>query len=193
VGGPVTGVMVRIVDAAGASVPEGSLGELQVRGASVTKGYLNDPESTAALFDGAWLRTGDLALRVGADHFIAGRIKEMAVVNGQNYFPEDAEAVARGVPGVYRQHVVAVARGANGGPGAGSADGAEHIAVIAETAFTDESARDGLRELIRQRVSAELATPRISVHLVAPRWLTRTTSGKWQRLLAASRLTEEQA
>ena len=103
----------------------------------------------------------------------------MTIVHGQNFFPEDAEAVARVVPGVYRRRAVA----------AGQADpaGEEYIAVIAETNLAD-SERDGLARDIRQRVITELGTPNIAVHLVPPRWLTRTTSGKWQRLLALQRL-----
>ena len=65
--------------------------------------------------------------------------------------------------------------------------GEEYIAVIAETKLAD-SERDGLARDIRQRVITELGTPNIAVHLVPPRWLTRTTSGKWQRLLALQRL-----
>jgi hypothetical protein len=65
--------------------------------------------------------------------------------------------------------------------------GEEYIAVIAETNLAD-GGRDGLARDIRQRVITELGTPDIQVHLVPPRWLTRTTSGKWQRLLAVQRL-----
>jgi fatty-acyl-CoA synthase len=105
----------------------------------------------------------------------------MTIVNGQNFFPEDAEAVARVVPGVYRRRAVAAAL-------AGLA-GEEYIAVIAETTLAD-GRRDGLAWEIRHQVVTELGTPNIQVHLVPPRWLTKTTSGKWQRLLAVQRLHE---
>jgi len=187
VGRPVSGLEVRLADEQCPVPGSGEVGEIQVRGPAVTSGYLNDTDATAALFDGGWLRTGDLGFRLGEDYYVIGRRKEMIIVHGQNYFPEDAEAIARAVPGVYRQRAVAVAEsgtGASTGTGTG-----ERIAVIAETTLTGAQASD-LRRQIRQRVTAVLGTTQISVHLVTPRWLTKTTSGKWQRLLAAGKLSE---
>jgi fatty-acyl-CoA synthase len=178
VGRPVSGLEVRLAGEQGPVPGSGQLGEIQVRGAAVTSGYLNDAGVTAALFDQGWLRTGDLGFRLGDDYYVMGRRKEMIIVHGQNYFPEDAEAIARAVPGVYREHAVAVAE-----------TGTERIAVIAETTRTGAPAAD-LQRQIRQQVTAGLGTTQVSVHLVTPRWLTRTTSGKWQRLLAARRLSE---
>ncbi len=181
VGRPVSGLEVRLAEEQDPVPGSGKLGEIQVRGAAVTSGYRGDADATAALFDGGWLRTGDLGFRLGDDYYVMGRRKEMIIVHGQNYFPEDAEAIARAVPGVYRQHAVAVAET---GTGTG-----ERIAVIAETTLSGAQATD-LQRQIRQRVTAGLGTTQISVHLVRPRWLTRTTSGKWQRLLAARKLSE---
>jgi fatty-acyl-CoA synthase len=181
----VSGLEVRLAGEQGPVPGSGQLGEIQIRGTAVTSGYLNDARATAALFDEGWLRTGDLGFRLGDDYYVMGRRKEMIIVHGQNYFPEDAEAIARAVPGVYRQHAVAVAE-----TGTGERTGtAERIAVIAETTRTGAQATD-LQRQIRQRVTAGLETTQISVHLVTPRWLTRTTSGKWQRLLAARKLSE---
>jgi fatty-acyl-CoA synthase len=191
VGRPVSGLEVRLADEQGPVPGSGKLGEIQVRGAAVTSGYLNDAGATAALFDGGWLRTGDLGFRLGDDYYVMGRRKEMIIVHGQNYFPEDAEAIARAVPGVYRQHAVAVAETDSGTDSAASTSTStgERIAVIAETTLSGAQATD-LQRQIRQRVTAGLGTTQISVHLVTPRWLTRTTSGKWQRLLAARKLSE---
>jgi fatty-acyl-CoA synthase len=181
VGRPVAGLAVRLADDRGRPLGPGQLGELQVRGEMVTSGYLGHPRASAGLFDGDWLRTGDLAFQLDGEYFVLGRRKEMAIVHGQNFFPEDAEAVARVVPGVYRQRAVAAAQA---GPAA-----EEYIAVIAETSLAD-GGRDRLARDIRQRIITELGTPNIRVHLVPPRWLTRTTSGKWQRLLALQRIQE---
>jgi acyl-CoA synthetase (AMP-forming)/AMP-acid ligase II len=183
VGAPVAGAHVRLVGESGLVLGPEILGEVQVAGGMVTSGYLGDPLATAAAFDGSWLRTGDLAFRSGDDYFVAGRRKEMVVVRGQNFFPEDAEAAARVVPGVYRQHVVAAAES--------DAAGGEFITVIAETELRDD-AQKALQREIREQVVAEMGMPHVRVHLVDPRWLTRTTSGKWQRLLAVSRLRKEE-
>lgn len=181
VGQPVHGIEIRLVSEDGTPLGDGQLGEMQIRGPMVTRGYLKDPAATAALFDGDWLRTGDLCVRLGVDHYVAGRRKEMVIVHGTNYFPDDAEAAARVVPGIYRRRVAAAAQI--------DTDGSEHIAVIAETVAKGTD-RDALKRAIHRRVVADLGTPQVRVHLVRPRFLTRTTSGKWMRLRAAEQIME---
>lgn len=189
VGRPVLGVRLRLVAADGRPVPEGVLGEIQVAGDPVTRGYHRSAAATAAAFDGPWLRTGDLGLVLDGDLFVAGRRKEMVVVNGCNYFPEDVEAVARTVPGVFRGNCVAVAV-----PDA-EYEGRERIGVIVEDGANGVSgvsttARADLARRVRERVVAEVGVAAVEVYVVDRHWLTRTTSGKWQRLAAAGRLAE---
>ena len=94
VGRLIPGVSARIVDDRDVPVPQGSTGQLQVRGACVTRGYLNNAQATAdaAAGDG-WFRTGDLA-RVAAGSFtITGREKGVIIINGVNYHAHEIEAV----------------------------------------------------------------------------------------------------
>ena len=103
VGPPVPGVEVRISDA----------GEIQVRGPNITRGYWQEPEQTAAAFDGEWYKTGDIGFIDDAGHLhIRGRVKEMIVLaNGQNVFPEDVEAVLVRNPAVTDSTVVGLKQG----------------------------------------------------------------------------------
>jgi acyl-CoA synthetase (AMP-forming)/AMP-acid ligase II len=181
VGRPVHGVQVRIRGAAAEPVLDASLGEIQIRGDAVSTGYYGDPAATRRLFEDGWLRTGDLGFQLDGDLFVTGRLKEMIIVRGQNFFPEDVEAVARDVPGVYRRRCVAVA-------GQGD-DGREYAGVIVESASPAEE----IRAEVARRVAAELGLAQVRVHVVKPRWLTRTTSGKWQRALAAQRVAAGEA
>jgi fatty-acyl-CoA synthase len=181
VGRPVHGVQVRIRSDDGESLRDGRLGEIQIRGDAVTTGYYGDPASTRQIFDDGWLRTGDLGFRLDDQLFVTGRLKEMIIVHGQNFFPEDVEAIARNVPGVYRQRCVTVAEQAD--------DGYECAAVIVESA----GPADEIRAEVARRVAAELGLAQVRVHVVKPRWLTRTTSGKWQRTLAAKRVAAGEA
>jgi len=125
-GRPVHGIEVRISSDRGALLPPGRLGEVQIRGDAVTSGYYAAPEATARLFDGGWLRTGDLGFQLDGELYVTGRLKEMLIVHGQNFFPEDVEAIAREVPGVYRRRCVAFAGEAD--------DGQEYAGVIVESA-----------------------------------------------------------
>ncbi|MBK7168306.1 MAG: acyl--CoA ligase [Gammaproteobacteria bacterium] len=88
-------VEMRFVDSAGQVLPEGETGELQVRGITVCAGYWNHPQASAAIRDGEWMRTGDLA-RIDEAGFlhIVGRIKEIVIRGGENIYPGEIEQVA---------------------------------------------------------------------------------------------------
>jgi long-chain acyl-CoA synthetase len=116
------GNAVRVADiGTGGKLPDGVAGEIQVRGANVTKGYYRDQEETSRSFtaDG-WLRTGDLGYRDGDGfYFITGRLKELIIKGGENIAPREIdevllrhpavlEAAAAGVPDErYGQEIIA--------------------------------------------------------------------------------------
>ena len=94
---------VKCVDDNGNTVPQGEIGELWVKGSSVIRGYINRPDATAAaITDGGWLHTGDVA-RIDADGFIyiVDRKKDMVLRGGENVFCTEVEA------GIYRHAAVA--------------------------------------------------------------------------------------
>tara|TARA_B110000503_G_scaffold27566_1_gene44063 strand:- start:5391 stop:5927 length:537 start_codon:yes stop_codon:yes gene_type:complete len=84
----------KCVDAEGNEVPQGSVGELWVKGACVIKGYLNRAEATAESITDGWLHTGDVA-RMDEDGFIyiVDRIKDMVLRGGENIYCAEVEAV----------------------------------------------------------------------------------------------------
>lgn len=179
-GGPVHGIEMRLVADEGRVCAPGELGEVQIAGPAVTSGYYNASEATAAAFDGRWFRTGDVGFCLDGDLFVTGRTKDMVIVRGQNYFPDDIEAVARDVPGVYRKRCVAFSDVAE--------DGREVVCVVAEA--DPKKAGADLRAEIAARVVQEMDFTDVRVHLVKPRWIPRTTSGKWQRSRARDQLAE---
>jgi 4-coumarate--CoA ligase len=111
VGIPVPGTESRIVDpASGADLGPGEEGELWVRGPQVMKGYLNNPEATAACLDAnGWLRTGDIAiLDTDGYLFIRDRLKELIKVKGFQVAPAELEAVLLAHPDVADAAVIGV-------------------------------------------------------------------------------------
>lgn len=108
VGPPIPGIEIRIVDATGADVLPGNVGELWVRGPNVMKGYYRDPEATAqAIRADGWLATGDLARLAGDGAlFIVGRSKELIIRSGLNVYPGEVEAVLNAHPAVSQSVVV---------------------------------------------------------------------------------------
>ncbi|MFB7867949.1 AMP-binding protein [Streptomyces sp. NPDC056069] len=179
-GGVVHGLEMRIVAEDGRACAPGELGEVRIAGPAVTSGYFDNPQATAAAFDGRWFRTGDVGFTHDGDLFVTGRTKDMVIVRGQNYFPDDIEAVAREVPGVYRKRCVAFSDT--------EGDGREVVRVVVE-ADPRQSGQD-LGAEIAARVVREMDFTDVRVHLVKPRWITRTTSGKWQRARTRERLAE---
>lgn len=91
--GKPSGTQARVVDAEGRVLPAGAIGEIQLRGRNVMRGYLKNPAETAKAFtaDG-WLRTGDLGYRDDEGYyFITGRAKELIIKGGENISPREID------------------------------------------------------------------------------------------------------
>ncbi|MEX2255594.1 MAG: FadD3 family acyl-CoA ligase [Acidimicrobiia bacterium] len=110
VGVPWDGFEVRTVTEAGADTSPGEPGEVVVRGETVMRGYLDDPDATAAAIDAdGWLHTGDLGT-FDADGYlrIVGRIKDMYIVGGFNAYPAEIENLLLRHPRVAQAAVIGV-------------------------------------------------------------------------------------
>jgi long-chain acyl-CoA synthetase len=112
VGRPYPWVDLRVVDpATQADAPAGQVGELWIRSRMVMKGYWKQPvETTQALIDGQWLRTGDAAyLNEQGYIFLFDRFKDMIISGGENIYPAEIENVLNGHPSVREIAVIGVA------------------------------------------------------------------------------------
>ncbi len=92
IGFPIDGVEMNIFDDEGNEIDRGQIGEIVVRGESVMKGYLNDPDATKKSFINGWLRTGDLA-RVDDEgyYYIVDRKSDLIIKHGFNVYPKEIE------------------------------------------------------------------------------------------------------
>jgi len=103
IGPPLPGVECRVIDhTTGADVPPGAAGELLVRSPATMRGYLGNPEATAAALDAdGWLHTGDVAVADDAGWFrVVDRLKEIIKYNGHQVAPAALEAILLGHPAV---------------------------------------------------------------------------------------------
>lgn len=166
----------------GAAVPEGSVGELWLRGPSVGLGYWNNEPATEATFrarldgepENAYLRTGDLGALVDGQLFVVGRRKEIIIVRGRNLYPQDIEQEVRA------QHPELA--GSVGAAFEVTLEGAESVVLVHELRGRfDEDALVKLAAGIRQTVAREFGAPVAGVVLLKPGSVRRTTSGKIQR------------
>jgi acyl-CoA synthetase (AMP-forming)/AMP-acid ligase II len=101
---------VRVVDDSGAEVPRGQPGEVVVRGYHVMKGYIDEPDETAATIDAeGWLHTGDIAVMDERGYLrITDRKKDMFIVGGFNAYPAEIENILLGNAKVAQAAVVGV-------------------------------------------------------------------------------------
>jgi fatty-acyl-CoA synthase len=176
-GTPIPGLEMRICDpVSGDAMKDREVGELELRGDSVTPGYYKRPDETAATFHNGWLRTGDLAYVVDGQLVVCGRIKDVIIVGGRNVFPEDVERAAAEVEGVRAGNVIAF--------GVQGRKGRERLIVVAETKSDDP---DPVRTEVARKVSSAVGLPPGDVVLVAPGSLPKTSSGKLQRSLCRNR------
>ena len=110
VGVPAANITVRVVDKSGKDADTGEVGELWLRGPSITPGYWRDEPATRAAFHDGWLRTGDAAIRDGEGFFtLVDRWKDMFISGGENVYPAEVEAALSERPGVLEVAVIGVA------------------------------------------------------------------------------------
>jgi fatty-acyl-CoA synthase len=167
------GLDLRVCDPeTGSTLRDREVGELELRGSSVTPGYYQRPELSAATLHDGWLRTGDLGYLVDGEVVVCGRIKDVIIVGGRNVYPEEVERAAAAVDGVRAGNVIAF--------GVAGRRGKEGIVVVAETR-ADDPAR--LRDGVVDRVCGVVGIPPLDVVLVQPGSLPKTSSGKLQRSL----------
>ncbi len=181
-GAPV-GQRVAVIDARSRAVPDGRVGEIWVSGPNVGGGYHLDPVASAATFGaeradeatGGWLRTGDLGFLFDGQLYIAGRAKDLIVVDGRNHYPSDIESTATAAtPHLRAGHLTAF----------GHDDGAREDLVIVAEVVADLPAEVDPVDLARRVRSAVAAAHEVmpaAVVLVAPGRIPRTSSGKVRR------------
>ncbi len=170
-GTAVPGMEMKVVDPATfEELPERHVGELLLRGTSVTPGYYKREAATAALFHDGWLCTGDLAYLLDGQLVLCGRIKDVIIVGGRNVFPEDIERAVGLLEGVRAGNVIAF--------GMEGYKGKESVVVVAEVRADDP---DDVRDAIHHRTLEVSGLPPRDVMLVQPGSLPKTSSGKLQR------------
>ena len=110
VGPPLPGVEVRVCDDTGKALPDGEIGNLQVRGENVFREYWRMPEKTAGDFTGdGYFNTGDLGV-IDEDGYVSivGRSKDLVISGGLNVYPAEVESIINDMSGVSESAVIGV-------------------------------------------------------------------------------------
>ncbi|MBO9333416.1 MAG: acyl-CoA synthetase [Roseiflexus sp.] len=180
VGMPFPGQEARIVDVRTRQpLPDGVIGEIQVRGPNVFAGYWRNPQATAEAFDAdGWFNTGDLGWRSADGYFvITGRARELIISGGYNIYPREVEEVLLDHPAVAEVAVV------------GLPDpefGEQVVAVVVPTA----QPRDGLEQELIDWCRARMASYKKPRRVIFVATLPRNALGKVQKHLLQQQLQE---
>ena len=170
-GRPFPGHQVRIADSHDRPLPERSVGEILLRGPSVMQGYYKDARHSAEALRGGWLHTGDLGYVAEGELYVCGRKKDLIIVHGRNYHPQDLEWVASEVDGVRRGNVVAFCTA--------DPNGGERVVLIAESRGRADA--EAVAAEIRRRVQEASGLHLYDVRVLPKGAIPKTTSGKVQR------------
>src|SRR5271154_4696157 len=180
-GTPLPGMDVKIVDPEQHFVLEENLvGEIWIAGSGKCQGYWKNPELTLKQFrarlvddspyDDGYLRTGDMGFFHHGELFVCGRIKDMIILRGQNYYPQDIENVVEKASGLVRANCVAAFQI--------NEDTEPALAIVAEVK-NPKALPDALKiaAAVRNYLNVEVAL----ISFIAPRAIPRTSSGKIMR------------
>lgn len=178
-GRPLPRAAVEVVDADGAVVAEGRVGELRVQSDSLMREYHADPQETEKVMRGHHYMTGDLGFMLDGDLFVTGRKKDLVIVAGHNVYPHEVEETVSKLEGLYPGRTVAF--------GVFDEDeGTERLVVLAELredlpAGTPADARAALEQKIREVARAVFGVVVSDVRLLPAHTLIKSTSGKISR------------
>jgi thioester reductase-like protein len=175
------GIDVKIVDPERhVALKPGRIGEIWIAGEGKCKGYWNNPELTLKQFharlvddspyDDGYLRAGDMGFFHDGELFVCGRIKDMIILRGQNYYPQDIEDVVEKASSLIRAHCVAAFQIHEASEPA--------LAIVAEV--RNPKVLPDARQIataVRNYLNVEVAL----ICFIAPRAIPRTSSGKIMR------------
>lgn len=142
-------------------------------GASITPGFFNDPELTNAAIKDGWLDTGDLGFFHQENLYIAGRAKDLIIIRGRNYAPQEIEDLLFDLPGVRTGCAVAVS--------ADTGSEGEQLIILAEKDLRAPVPEAELTSAISERILAGLSLRPYLIQILEPGTLPRTSSGKFRR------------
>jgi fatty-acyl-CoA synthase len=171
-GAPFEGHEARILDEQGRVLGDRQVGEIVLRGPSVAAGYYRNSQATNAVIKNGWLHTGDLGYLADGEIYVTGRIKEIIIVAGRNYFPTDIEHAVSQLPEIRTGNVVAF--------GVSRPNLTEGLVICAETKLAMPD-RSGLEHRIRSRVMEAVGLVVDDIVLLDVGILPKTSSGKLQR------------
>jgi len=161
--------------------PDNQVGEIWVAGPSVATGYWRRPEESEQTFlaqlkdsgEGPFLRTGDLGFILDGELFVTGRLKDLIVIRGVNFYPQDIESSVENCHADLRAGAVAAF--------VDDRDGQERLVVVQEVARRRDLDFEDVFRRIRNCLATEHGLAVDAIVLIKAGSIPKTSSGKIQR------------
>ena len=174
-GPAIPGTQVCVLDHVGRSLSNNEIGEIAIKSQYLFSGYYHRDDLTReSMTADGWYRTGDLGFVEGGEVFVTGRKKDLIIIQGRNFAPNDIEAIGGSVAGIAPGRIVAF----------GIPDeklGTEKLIVLFEMEDGDVRAAAAIARELRQRIAQELDCSPAVVRPMPPRWIVKSTAGKLAR------------
>jgi acyl-CoA synthetase (AMP-forming)/AMP-acid ligase II len=175
------GIEVRIVDSKRQPVPDGHVGEIALNGAFLFGGYWNLPDETAKKMDNGWYYTHDQGFIHQGELYVLGRLDDLLILNGRNFYAHDLEAALSDLEGLKPGRILATSRW--------DGDlGTDVCVIMAEVDGPGPSAARALQSQIMRRIFEQTQMMPRQVLLIPPGTLLKSTSGKLNRAANRERL-----
>ena len=176
VGYPIQYCELRIAADTGVTLPDNTVGSILIRGQNVTRGYYQNPVATRnSISDDGWLDTGDLGFVSENGLVVTGRLKEIIFVNGQNFYPQDIEAL------LDKYDVVELGKSAVSSVRAPRAETDALLVFVLHRGALDTFVPLAAR--VRKCINEQIGI--VADHVIPVNRVPKTTSGKIQRYLLA--------
>jgi acyl-CoA synthetase (AMP-forming)/AMP-acid ligase II len=175
VGRPLPGFEIQVRDELGAMLADEEEGRIWIRGPSLMKGYLNQPQATAAVLKDGWLDTGDRGFLYDGELYVSGRAKDVLIVRGANHAPEEIEATVTELESVRTGCAAAV------GYLPEDADREQVWLFVERNRDLSDREREAVIAACKHRVLAHIGIAVDRVEVLDPGILPRTSSGKIRR------------
>lgn len=183
VGRAIPGCRLEIRDAERRPLPDRHVGKLWLHSNALFFGYHGNDELTSRVLADGWLDTGDRGYLVDGYLFFVARDKDLIIIGGEKYMPDDVEAVINRVPGVREGCAVAFGM-------LSVEQGTEELAAVVETKLQGDDELAELADAIRLEVTRSIGLGVRKLHLVPPGGIEKTTSGKLARRPTRERYPE---
>lgn len=176
------GLDIRVVDPdTGSTLPSGQVGEIWVRGNSMSEGYWRKPEINELAFkkqpqgedNTDYYTTGDMGFIHEGEVFVTGRIKDLIIVRGRNLYPQDIERACLNAHPALKQSIAAAFALQDGEE--------EGIGIIVELKKEQRAAEDEIKNAIESAIRQHFQVTPSAIYFGPPRTVLRTTSGKIRR------------